>query len=106
MRARTLSFYIDRNLLSDVTNVIDNDLLPRHREMPHFLGLIVIDTGDRRREVVGMSVWDGDLADSEEVIAEVRGRLGALAGTSPATRSYDVLRLVVNEGVDCAEWGS
>jgi hypothetical protein len=96
MQARTLSFFINREMLDDVMTLIDTEVLPRYLDSPHFLGLIVVDTEDVRHEVLGMSVWDGDLEGSQEIVSEFRRRVADLAGTSPTTKKYDVLRLVVN----------
>jgi hypothetical protein len=97
MQARTLSFFINREVLDEVMEIFDTDVLPRFLGLPHFLGLIVVDTEDVRHEVLGLSVWDGDLDDSEEIVSEFRRRLVDIAGTSPTSKAYEVLRLIVNE---------
>lgn len=83
-------------MLDDVMTLFDTEVLPRYLDSPHFLGLIVVDAEDVRHEVLGMSVWDGDLDGSEEVVAEFRRRVADIAGTSPTTKAYEVLRLVMN----------
>ena len=100
MRARTLSFFIDREMLPEVMALVDEEILPRYEALPNFLGLILVDTEEMRREVLGMSVWDGELDGSDEVIAEFRGRVAALAGTSPTTKTYEVLRLVMSRSFE------
>jgi hypothetical protein len=83
-------------MLDEVTTMIDTEVLPRYLDSPHFLGLIAVDAQDVRHEVRGMSVWDGDLEGSQEIVSEFRRLVAELAGTSPMTTTYDVLRLVVN----------
>ncbi len=94
MQARTVSFFIDRDRLPEVEAAFDAEVLPRFVEMDHFVGLIVLDAPEMRGEVLGLSVWDGDLDGSEQVMAEFRRHVVDLEGTAPATRRYEVLRLV------------
>lgn len=96
MQARTLSFFINRQMLDEVMAIFDTEVLPRYLDSPHFLGLIVVDAEDVRHEVLGMSVWDGDLEGSQEIVSEFRRRVTDVAGTSPTSKAYEVLRLVVN----------
>jgi hypothetical protein len=49
-----------------------------------------------RHEVLGTSVWDGNLEGSQEIVSRFRRRVADLAGTSPTSTTFDVLRLVVN----------
>ena len=95
MRARTVSFYIDPELLPECKHVLDAELFPRYLEMSHFVGLVVLESDvGGRPEVVGLSVWDGDLEDSDAIIEEFLRRLYAVAGITATQKSYQVTRLV------------
>lgn len=94
MRARTLSFYIDPSQLIDVMRVVDEEIVPAYRSMPHFVGLVILRSERTPRQVIGMSFWDGDLEESEELIEGFRQRLREVADTSLATEPHEVLRLV------------
>jgi len=43
-----------------------------------------------------MSLWDGDLADCDDIIEEFLRRLYDVTGTSATRKRYEVLRLVSN----------
>jgi len=95
MRGRTVSFYIDAELIPEVLDVIDNELLPTYSSLPHFLGLIILQSEvDGLPEVLGVSVWDEDMDDSEVVIGGFLQRLHNTTGVSASQRNYKVLRLV------------
>ncbi|HTT87819.1 MAG TPA: hypothetical protein VMF60_10655, partial [Acidimicrobiales bacterium] len=62
---------------------------------PHFVGLVVLESeAEGRPEFLGISVWDGDRTDCDDVIEVFLDRLFEVAGTSATTRRYDVVRLV------------
>lgn len=42
MRSRQINFFIKEDLLPEVMESISTNILPRFREMPHFLGLTVL----------------------------------------------------------------
>jgi len=92
MKARTLTFSIDPARVPQVLEALDEQILPEYRKMPNFVGLVILQADHARRELVGISVWDGGLEDSAELLASFRQRLTALAGTAPTTATYDVLR--------------
>jgi hypothetical protein len=100
MRGRTVSFYIDSELMPTVLQVVDNELLPIYSSMPHFLGLVILESevAGGRPEVVGLSVWDEEMDDSETVINGFLQRLYETTGVSASQRTYRVLRLVTENG--------
>jgi len=99
MNARTVNFFIEPEALPDVLRAIDDDVLPRYRELPHFVGVVVLQSRRGTRiEVAGISLWDGALEDSEEIAAEFRREVHRVAGTGAARTTYEVIRLELREG--------
>lgn len=93
MKARTLTFYVDPERIAEVLRVLDEEILPRYRAMPNFVSLVLLHADYASRELLGLSVWDGDLAGSEEIMASFRQRLTSIAGIAPTAGTYDVLRV-------------
>jgi hypothetical protein len=99
MKGRTVNFFIEPEALPEVLRAIDEDVLPRYRALPHFVGVVVLQTERGSRvEVAGISLWDGDLEDSEEIAAEFRREVHRVAGTGAARESYEVIRLELRDG--------
>jgi hypothetical protein len=97
MKARTVSFYIESTLMPEVLRTLDEELLPHYLELPHFLGLVVLESQtDTRPEVVGMSLWNGALRDCDDIVEGFLRRLYDVTGTSATRKRYEVLRLVSN----------
>ena len=99
MKGRTVNFFIEPEALPEVLRSIDEDVLPRYRALPHFVGVVVLQSQRGTRvEVAGISLWDGDLEDSEEIAAEFRREVHRVAGTGAARTEYEVIRLELREG--------
>jgi hypothetical protein len=99
MKGRTINFFIEPEALPEVLRTIDEDVLPRYREFPHFVGVVVLQsTRGSRIEVAGISLWDGELEDSEEIAAELRREVHRVAGTGAARTEYEVIRLELRDG--------
>jgi len=47
MKARTVSFYIESALMPEVLRTLDEELLPHYLDLPHFLGLVVLESENR-----------------------------------------------------------
>ena len=62
MKARSLTFYIEPDRLGEVLRVVDELIVPIYRKLPGFVGLVVLRAEHVPRELIGLSVWDGDLA--------------------------------------------
>ena len=98
MKGRTVNFYIDPESLPEVLRVMDEDVIPRFREVPHFVGVVVLQSRRGSRiEIAGISLWDGDLEDSEEIAAEFRREVHRVAGTGAARTAYEVIRLELRD---------
>lgn len=99
MKGRTVNFFIEPEALPEVLRTIDEEVLPRYREFPHFVGVVVLQSERGSRvEVAGISFWDGDLEDSEEIAAEFRRDVQRVAGTGAARTVYEVIRLELRDG--------
>ena len=94
MKARSLTFYIEPDHLEEVVRVLDEQIVPEYRELPNFVGLVVLQADHVRREVVCLSIWDRDMEASEEGIARFRRRITSVSGASAAMETFDVLRLL------------
>ena len=97
MKARYLNFYIEPDRLAEVVRVLDEQIVPEYRELPNFVGLVVLQADHVRREVVCLSIWDRDMEASEEAIARFRKRITSVSGASAAMETFDVLRLVSSQ---------
>ena len=97
MKARSLIFYIEPDRLAEVMRVVDEKVVPEYRELPNFVGLVVLQADHVRREVVGLSIWDGDLGASEDAIERFRRGMAKISDASAAAETFDVLRFVSTE---------
>jgi hypothetical protein len=98
MKGRTVNFFIEPEALPEVLRAIDEDVLPRYRALPHFVGVVVLKSQRGVRvEVAGISLWDGALEDSEEIAAEFRKEVHRVAGTGAARTEYEVIRLELRD---------
>lgn len=93
-----MSFYIEPTMLDEVLGVIDRELLPLLRTLPHFAGLLVLESDvGARHEVIGLSLWDGCPEESEAFARELVDRLYEMRGTSGTVKSYGVVRFLGGE---------
>ncbi|MGD0379452.1 MAG: hypothetical protein ABSC30_05650 [Acidimicrobiales bacterium] len=98
MKGRTVNFFIEPEALPEVLRAIDEDVLPRFRALPHFVGVVVLQSERGARiEVAGISLWDGDLEESEEIASEFRREVQRVAGTGAARTAYEVIRLELRD---------
>jgi hypothetical protein len=98
MRGRTVNFFVDPDALLQVLRSIDEEVLPRFRELPSFVGVVVLQAQRGTRiEVAAISLWDGNLEDSEEISAEFRREVRRVAGTGASRTEYEVIRLELRD---------
>lgn len=97
MKARSWIFSIEPERLAEVMKVVDEKVVPEYRELPNFLGLVVLHAGHVRREVLCLSLWDGDLGASEDAIERFRRGMANISDAPPAVDTFDVLRFVSTE---------
>ena len=100
MKSRTVNFFVEPEALPEMLRSIDQTVLPRFRELPHFMGLLVLQSQRGIRvEIAGISLWDGALEDSEEIAAEFRREVHRVAGTGAARTEYEVIRFELRDDV-------
>jgi predicted secreted protein len=92
MRSRQVNFFVGEERLSEVMEAVTNDVVPRFRELPHFLGLTVLKgDGVRRAELLATSYWDDGLEDSEAISMEFMDEIYRATGTNPSVKAYDIV---------------
>ncbi len=98
MKSRCVSFFVDEPLIPEVVRRIQEDVLPRFSQLPHFLGFVALQSElGPRPEIVAMSFWDEGLDDSEAISEDFRNEIEAVTGTTPARRAFDILRVMVRD---------
>jgi hypothetical protein len=98
MKSRQVSFFVETDLLPVVMLTIQDEVLPRFCQMPHFLGFVALrsETGTRP-EVAALSFWDDGLEDSEAISEEFRGEIQRVTGTTSSRKAFDILRVIVRD---------
>jgi len=98
MKSRCVSFFVEEPLIPEVVRRIQEDVLPRFSQLPHFLGFVALQSElSPRPEIVAMSFWDDGLEDSEAISDSFRSEIQNVTGTAPARRAFDVLRVMVRD---------
>lgn len=93
-----MSFFVDEPLIPEVVRRIQEDVLPRFSELPHFLGFVALQSEiGPPPEIVAMSFWDDGLAESEAISEDFRSQVQAVTRTAPARQAFDVLRVMVRD---------
>jgi hypothetical protein len=105
-KSRVITFFAEEEAIPTIVTTIDQEVLPRFTALPHFLGFVGLrsETGSRP-EVVGISMWDSGLEDSEDISDQFRDEVHRVTGTTPSRRGYDILRVVVydSDGELCVD---
>lgn len=94
MKPMSLTPHIEPDRLEEIARVLDEQVWPEYRELPDFVGLVELPADHVRRQVAGLSIWDGDLDASEDAIARFRKEITSVSGCGccdedirrPATR--------------------
>ena len=90
-QSRVVNFFVEPESLPVVVQAIEDQVLPRFAALPNFVGLVCLKSqSGGRAEVVGISLWSGDLEPSEEFSEAMRDGVSQLTGTilpAKATRS-------------------
>lgn len=102
MKARRVSYSLDASLLDDLTRVMDEEVIPAYKAMPQFVGLVLLRSERFPREVTGISLWNGDLEDSDDLTDGFLLRLQEKTDTFVTIEPYEVLRVVYGS-VRCSE---
>ncbi len=97
-KSRVITFFTEEENIPGIVTTIDQEVLPRFSALPHFLSFVGLrsETGNRP-EVVGISMWDAGLEESEAISEEFRDEVHRVTGTTPSRKSYDIVRVMVYE---------
>jgi hypothetical protein len=106
MKCRQLSYYAEPDALRRSMTVIAEQVIPRYKGTPHFLGYVVLETEplpghadtDTRREVTVMSFWEDGLEGSEVAAREFISEVNRVARTNPVRKSFTLLRALWLDG--------
>ena len=93
-------FYAEEEPKPDVKRRIDEEVLPRFSEVPHFLGFVAFQS-EGSRQVVAMSFWDDGLEGSEAFSEEFRIEMERVTGAALARREFTIVRMLMR-GADGA----
>jgi len=98
MKSRSVSFFVPDELVPEVVRRVQDEVLPRFSQMPHFLGFVTLQSElGPRPEIVAMSFWDDGLEGSEASSEDFRNEIEAITGTTPARRAFDILKVMVRD---------
>jgi len=100
VKARSVVFYAGDEQKSDVKRRIDEEVLPRFSEAPHFLGFVALQS-EGSRQVVAMSFWDDGLEGSEAFSEEFQDEIERVTGAALARREFTIVRMLMR-GTDGA----
>ncbi len=98
MKSGCVSFFVDEDLVPEVVRRVQEDVLPRFSQLPHFLGFVALQSElGPRPEIVAMSFWDDGLDESESISEHFRNAIESVTGASPVRRAFDILRVMVRD---------
>jgi hypothetical protein len=90
--ARIHTFHVDSYQISEITRGVDNALgrFWGHRD---FRGLLILERGDSRHEMVAITLWaDNGIEDTEMEAEASRQQIASTADVGVSTKSYNVVR--------------
>lgn len=98
MKSRQVTFYIDRIDLPRMMTAVEEHVIPRYEDLPHFLGLTVIkaDAGTRA-EIIVTSFWDDGLEGSEQEASRFIDEIVLATGRNPSRKAFDTLYAQVRD---------
>ncbi len=91
-----MSFFVEQDQIPLVVQAVQEEVLPRFTQLPHFLGFVALQSEvGPRPEVVTMSFWEDGLEDSEAIAEEFRDEIVRVTGKTAARKAFDILRVMV-----------
>jgi hypothetical protein len=92
MKCRQTSFFVDQDRLPEILKAVVDELTPKYREIPHFLGVTLIkaDHGNRA-EVMTTSFWNDGLEGSDEASRRFVDEVHEISGSFPSRKTFDIL---------------
>jgi len=89
-----MTFHIDVDELPELFEALDSvgDQFAGH---PDFRGLVCLEHDGLRKEIVVITLWDGEGLEATQAVSDMgRERIAATTDLGVTSRCYDVLRLV------------
>jgi hypothetical protein len=97
VHARVYTFHVTEEQLRDVSHALD-DAVTELSGHPDFRGLLYLERGTGRHEVLGMTLWaDGGIGDTEVDAERSRQQIADSADIGICSRNYRVLRYFPRE---------
>jgi hypothetical protein len=92
VHARVYTFHVTREHIDDVSAVLD-DTMAALSQHPDFRGLLYVERGEDRRDVLGVTLWADDGTESTEANDErSRQKIADKVDSGVCSREYRVLR--------------
>lgn len=99
VHARVMTFHVDTNRVQDMESAMDS-ALARFQRHPKFLGLVCLERGEDRHEIVAITLWGGTgLEDTERDAERTRKGIAATTDLGVTTKTYNVFRLATKPGM-------
>jgi len=95
VKARSVVFFAGDEQIPDVKRRIDDEVLPRFSEVPHFLGFVALQSEGSRPKVVAVSFWDDGLEGSEAISEEFRDEIERVTGAALARKEFTIVRMLM-----------
>jgi hypothetical protein len=97
-------FFAEDEQIPNVRRRIDDEVLPRFSEVPHFLGFVALQS-EGSPQVVAMSFWDDGLEGSEAFSEEFRDEIERVTGAALARREFTIVRMLMRgtDGAVCLD---
>ena len=93
VHARVMTFHVDSDRVHDMEAAMDS-ALARFERHPEFLGLVCLERGEDRHEIVAITLWGGrGLEDTERDAERTRKGIAATTDLGVTTKTYNVFRL-------------
>jgi hypothetical protein len=98
IQARVITFHVDPERLEDMKTAMDK-ALDRFKRYPEFRGLLCLERGENRHEIVAITLWaDSGLKHTERDAERTRKTIAATTDLGVSTKSYNVFRLASTDG--------
>jgi hypothetical protein len=90
VHARVITFHVDSERVEEMKDSM-NKALMRFQRHPDFRGLVCLERGEDRHEVVAITLWAGSgLEETEHDAERTRKRIAATTDLGVSTKTYNV----------------
>ena len=105
MKTRSVSFFAEPHQVPEVRRRIEEEVLPRFRELPGFLGFVALQSEGARSEFVALSFWADVSKPRRPSPRSFATRSSASPERRPARQEFTIVKLSVpghtgNVGID------